>query len=357
MKKRLLMVYAGQSNMMGAGVYPPKSEIHTRDSFEYLHKNIRMGKVHGEFRPAGFPCGEFSYKDWEKAYESANPSTMDDYHTNMYFCPSMYTLKDEKERTENPCKIFSEAHPHPGAAMPPFVAENWEKKGGCCAYAHIAKGAVSILHYFGDDMLARFNAAAHQPREINDMCRGASAYFFQKSRDFFRDAAWQFPDEDQSEKCLVWLQGETDCHSGMDPHDYALLLSILWEECKKIGFTRFFMVRVGYFGDPEILNVMQGQEDFCLSTPDAYMMTRAYSFFPYAGRDESEWFIKAPGEEYQFCRDSHYGFVNQHVNEKGFQVIARALTENMDRLFLQNLSPVPEEEIVRGLIHEKKEEQ
>ena len=46
MKKRLLMVYAGQSNMMGAGVYPPKSEIHTRDSFEYLHKNIRIIRIH-----------------------------------------------------------------------------------------------------------------------------------------------------------------------------------------------------------------------------------------------------------------------------------------------------------------------
>ena len=60
MKERELFVFSGQSNMMGACVYPPKEQIVFTDSFEYLHKPKRFGKKMGEFKNTGFPCGEFS---------------------------------------------------------------------------------------------------------------------------------------------------------------------------------------------------------------------------------------------------------------------------------------------------------
>ena len=42
MKKRELFVFAGQSNMMGAGVYPPRQNIEVNNSFEYLQKTDRF---------------------------------------------------------------------------------------------------------------------------------------------------------------------------------------------------------------------------------------------------------------------------------------------------------------------------
>ena len=66
--KRPLFVNSGQSNMMGAAVYPAREQIYFENSFEYLHKPKRFGEKLGEFKNYGFPCGEFSYKDIEKAY-------------------------------------------------------------------------------------------------------------------------------------------------------------------------------------------------------------------------------------------------------------------------------------------------
>jgi hypothetical protein len=73
---------------------------------------------------------------------------------------------------------------------------------------------------------------------------------------------------------------------------------------------------------------MKAQEEFCKDTPDAFMMTRAYSLMPYVGQEQSEWFNEIPTEEYQYCRDSFYGFGNQHVNEKGHLLLAKRLAEN-----------------------------
>ena len=63
MKERDLFVFAGQSNMMGAAVLPPKLPIKATDSYEYKHKARRLGASCGEFVPAGYPCGEFSYAE------------------------------------------------------------------------------------------------------------------------------------------------------------------------------------------------------------------------------------------------------------------------------------------------------
>ena len=55
--RRDLFVFAGQSNMVGASVFPPKYSLCTKNSYEYKHKMRRLGMSTGEFVPAGYPVG------------------------------------------------------------------------------------------------------------------------------------------------------------------------------------------------------------------------------------------------------------------------------------------------------------
>lgn len=48
--ERPLFVFAGQSNMMGACVYPPYKQIIFQDSYEYIHKPKRFGVQIGGFK-------------------------------------------------------------------------------------------------------------------------------------------------------------------------------------------------------------------------------------------------------------------------------------------------------------------
>ena len=130
--RRDLFVFAGQSNMMGASVYPPKHIVSTKNSFEYKHKPRRLGKSHGEFMPVGYPVGEFSYIDMDLAYASdmineCGKSKLNDYNINTYFCPSMSNLKSEEDKTVFPFATFSEADAPMGATLAPLIAEKWEK--------------------------------------------------------------------------------------------------------------------------------------------------------------------------------------------------------------------------------------
>ena len=43
--KRPLFVFAGQSNMMGAAVYPASRQIFFENSYEYMHRAKRFGEV------------------------------------------------------------------------------------------------------------------------------------------------------------------------------------------------------------------------------------------------------------------------------------------------------------------------
>ena len=96
MKKRDLFVFAGQSNMMGAAVFPPRQEICLKDSYEYKHKVRRLGAERGEFVKSGYPCGEFSYTDEamtlaylpENVDENGN-SRLANYSGSTCFCPAM----------------------------------------------------------------------------------------------------------------------------------------------------------------------------------------------------------------------------------------------------------------------------
>lgn len=367
MKKRELFVFSGQSNMMGAAVFPPKKPILVADSYEYKHKAKRLGAETGEFVAAGYPCGEFSYTDeaMETAYLSENidgegNSTVDSYSRTTYFCPAMGNLKSAETHEEYPFDHFSESTAPAGVSMAPLFAAEWEQRGQKCAYAHIAKGGVSILHYFNDSMIEQYNqrmeeyskqqGTAFAKIEPKKMWQGASAYFDQKVADFFADAEKRFAEEDLSVKAFVWCQGESDAAKSRE--QYGICLEILWEHLRAIGFTHFFCVRIGFWGTApkKIHEIMQAQEDFCRDHEACYMITRAMSWMAHPSADGTEWFAVEPREEYCECRDSYFGFKNHHINEKGFALVARRMADNLIRVLREEKEPLLEEEPVSKLI-------
>lgn len=361
--QRDLFVFAGQSNMMGASVYPPKHRLSTKSSYEYKHKSRRLGGKTGEFVPAGYPVGEFAYKDLDLAYavnmvDAEGKSKLNEYFINTYFCPSMSNLQSETEKKVFPFATFSESDAPMGVTLAPFVAEEWEKAGHACAYAHIAKGGVSIDYYFTDEMVREYGQRIWQwnqthgttlNSDVSDNHRmpGAADYFFEKCIDFFVDAETAFSNDSLDSHCFFWLQGESDAN--LTAIEYEIKLEILWDRLKKVGFTHFFCLRVDYFGATGIDQVMLAQEHFADSNEGVYMLTRAASYFYYEGRDEKDWFCTLPGEEYQLCRDSFFGFDNQHINEKGFLLLAKRAAENLVRILIQGESPILEEENIRSL--------
>lgn len=365
--KRDLFVFAGQSNMMGASVYPPKLKISTKNSFEYKHKTRRLEQTIGNFVPAAYPSGEFSYADIKTAYAPSmvnenGESLLTDYAKNTFFCPSMSSLRSDDQKTEYPFATFSEAGASVGATLAPLLAQEWERVGGACAYAHIAKGGVSIAHFMTDAMaeeyakrITAYNQAneTDYPSELPSRMAGAADYFLEKCRDFFTDAEIRFPDDCMENRCFFWLQGESDAERAAV--EYEIQLELLWEVLQSIGFTHFFCIRVDSFGDDNIQNVMRAQERFVSRHAETYMLTRAASYFPYAGRDESEWFFTPPSEEYQNCRDSFFGYANQHINEKGFSVIAEHAVKNLYRVLIEKKEPLLEKENIRALKTKKKE--
>ena len=371
MQKRDLFVFAGQSNMMGAAVLPPQNAISVTDSYEYKHKPRRLGAKCGEFVAAGYPCGEFSYTEeaFKTAYLPENTdskgnscSKIDKYTPNTYFCPAMCNLKNAEAHEQYPFDYFSEATFISGPTMAPMFAEEWEKRGGKCAYAHIAKGAVPITHYFNGDMIDEYNRKVTEYNKENDeklafidekklMWLGASAYFDRKVKDFFADAEERFAGDDMTNRVFVWCQGEGN--SNLPKDSYKLRMEVLWEHVKSLGFTHFFCVRVGNWkvgGD--ICRVMRAQEEFCAENDNCYIITRAMSFMLNPGVDTEGWFTEEPGDEYRDCRDSCFGFGNPHINEKGFALVAKRMADNTVRVFKGEV-PILEEEIVAKMVKEK----
>ena len=104
-----------------------------------------------------------------------------------------------------------------------------------------------------------------------------------------------------------------------------------------------------YFGHDGIDKVMQAQERFVAQNDDAYMLTRAASYFTYFGQNESEWFVNSPLDEYRDCRDSFYGYNNQHINEKGFALLAKRAAKNAYRILIEHKPPKLEQENIRTL--------
>ena len=329
--KRPLFVFAGQSNMMGASVYPASEQIYFKNSFEYLHKAKRFGKPMGNFKNYGFPSGEYSYIDLSAAYgEGGNEnsvSDLNDYWNNTYFCSSMCNLQSDEDKATYLFAHFSEALPTDSVSLAPYMVKGFEDAGYSCAYAHIAKGGAPIEHYLSG---------------------GAADYFDLKVADFFADSRFQFPEDDLSEKVLFWLQGESNANDNCEDHKSKL--ARFWERAKGLGFTKFCIIRVGFWGNDGIAEVMRAQEEFCKETEDAYMLTRVCSYFEFKEQNAEGWFVSPPSSEFSLCRDSFYGFTNQHVNEKGFKVIAKYAVPNLIRVLFENKEPVLEEELISALI-------
>ena len=149
--KRPLFVFAGQSNMMGASVYPVSEQIYFNNSFEYLHKPKRFGENTGKFKNYGFTCGECSSKDLQHAYDEnidiKTKSKITNYTENTYFCPSMCNLKSDNEKLTYSFKEYSEATTGVAASLAPCIVKGLEENGFSCAYTHIAKGSFKIAHY------------------------------------------------------------------------------------------------------------------------------------------------------------------------------------------------------------------
>ena len=371
MSKRDLFVFAGQSNMMGAAVLPPKLPLSVTDSYEYKHKPRRLGADKGEFVVAGYPCGEFSYVDevLGTAYAPENidekgKSKLNKYTANTYFCPGMSNLKNAETFEQSVFDSFSEADMINGSTLAPLFADEWEKRGQKCAFAHIAKGAVGIRHYFSGKMVDEYNekAAAYNSKseiklplvgEKKAMCLGASAYFDKKVTDFFEDAKARFVGDDMSNKVFVWCQGEGNAKTPKDY--YKLCLEVLWNHVKSLGFTHFFCVRVGNWrvGDGDICRVMRAQEEFCAENENCFVITRAMSFMPHPTADTSDWFTETPDEEYSECRDCFFGFENTHVNEKGFATVARHMADNSVKVLREGAFPILEKEIIARMLKEE----
>ena len=348
--------------MVGAGVYTPKLEITLKNSFEYKHKERRLGAKEGRFTNRVYPCGEFSYIDLEKAYaadmvDELGRSKLVDYTPTTYFSTSMTNLDSDEEKTVHPFSIFSESTARHGATLAPFLCEEWERMGGASLYAHIAKGATPIHYYFTDEMIREYNrridsynkenGTEYPSLTLNRRIIGAE-YFAEKCRDFFEDAEKKFCGDDLSNKCFFWLQGEAEGKN--EVIEYETKLEILWEKVKSLGFTHFFCIRVDYFGYPGIFRVMKAQESFVEKHADAFMLTRAASYLTFPGQEEEGWFKTPPAEEYRDCRDSWFGFKNDHINEKGFKVIAEHAVKNLYRVLVEGKEPILEEENILPLI-------
>lgn len=351
--RRELFVFAGQSNMMGASVLPPQKRISVKNSYEYKHKRHRLGASSGDFVLANYPVGEFSYIDLEKAYATdmvneKGESKLDNYVQNTYFCPAMCNLRSETDKSVQPFPSFSEATAQYGVTLAPFFAEEWEKRGQRCAYAHIAKGGVAITHYFNRTMREEYARRMADATIAVDASDGAADYFFEKCKHFFVDAQTAFPDDTLEHKCFFWLQGESDV--GNSVVEYETKLDILWQELKKIGFTHFFCIRVDYFGHDGISNVMKAQERFVAKHSDTYMLTRAASYFTHPLQNEREWFVFEPLEIYRNCRDSFYGYNNHHINEKGFTLLAERSAKNAYRILIEHKPPQLEQENIHALL-------
>lgn len=334
--------------MMGASVYPAKEQTYLGRSYEYLHKPKRLGGLEGVFKRECFPSGEFAYKDLNLAYPygDAVKSTLNRYYDNTYFCPSMTNLKAEYTKQVYDFDVFSESSSDPlASSIAPYIALEWEKLGRQCAYAHIAKGGVSINHYFTMEMIDDLNRRIREHNQkfgtsleiqaLAESSIGASEYFSTKTRDFFEDSARKFEGENLDNKCLVWLQGE--CDSTMPKNLYRLYLDTLWDWLKRLGFTHFFVIRVGYWMQDEIVNIMRAQEEFCEQTSDAYMLTRICSYMPMTVQNLDAWYDGEDVGEYTYCRDSYYGYDNQHINDKGNQMIAKSATANIYRVLVDHL--------------------
>ena len=288
-----LFVFAGQSNMMGASVLEPKADTFTDKSFEYKYVPRLRGETIGSFVPAQNPAGEFYYNDLTAAYgnmlnDLSYKSVLSNYSANTYFCPAM----------RDGVKGFSaqsEAETYPAASLAPYFVTEYAEYGHTSVYAHMAKGSAKIVHYFTEEMATRYNTLITEYNNKNgksystlsvDSLSGAGNAFDDKYSAMVEDYAIFAPGNTVKNKCFVWLQGESD---GSNYIEYKLKLQVLWEHLQELDFTHFFVLRVGYWGNTGILNVIKAQENFCSENENCYIVTRAPSLIPHPTATTDNW--------------------------------------------------------------------
>jgi len=357
-----LFVFAGQSNMMGAAVLEPETDTFTDKALEYKYMPKLRGAETGSFVAAQNPAGEFHYKNLNTAYgdklnDLSYKSALTDYSANTYFCPAM----------RNETKGFaaqSEADTYPGASLPPYFVTEYADYGHSSVYAHMAKGSVKITYYFTEEMATRYNALIAEYNAQNGSVypalnlsgmSGAGDAFDNEYNAMLEDYAEFAPDGDVENRCFVWLQGEGD--AGGSYIEYKLKMQVLWEHLQELGFSHFFVLRVGYWGNAGIRNVIKAQEDFCAENDNCYIVTRAPSLIPYPGATTDNWWISEPDAEYDDCRDSYVvNSGNHHFNEKAFRLFAERSAENVHRILHLGQEPILEEENIQGMPTEQPDE-
>jgi lysophospholipase L1-like esterase len=350
-----LFVFAGQSNMMGAAHLPPVDNPITYDAFEYKYQNVLKGGDKGEFVYAQNPAGDWHYMNTEEAYgeqyldATTGKSRLANYPSTMYFIPA---CRDQEKGFSGQSEYLN----YPSATMAPYFAQYYSELGRKCVYAHMAKGACNIVHYFTTDAMEEYNRLITAYNSANSTSyatltssnlSGAGDAFDAKFKAMLKDYADFAPDKTIANKCFVWLQGESDVHVYAQ---YKLRLQALWSHLQSLGFTHFFILRVGFWGSTSVINEIKAQTDFCEENENCYIITKAPSLIPHPAATTDNWWIDEPSEEYTDCRDSYLASTsNHHFNEKAHKMFARRSADNINRILYLGLPPILEEENIKGI--------
>ena len=350
-----LFVFAGQSNMMGAAHLPPVDNPITYDAFEYKYQNVLKGGDKGEFVYAQNPAGDWHYMNTDEAYgtqyldAATGRSKLANYSSTMYFIPA---CRDQEKGFSGQSEYLN----YPSATMAPYFAQYYTELGRKCVYAHMAKGACNIVHYFTTDAMEEYNRLITAYNSANSTSyatltssnlSGAGDAFDAKFKAMLKDYADFAPDKTIANKCFVWLQGESDVHVYAQ---YKLRLQALWSHLQSLGFTHFFILRVGFWGSTSVINEIKAQTDFCEENENCYIITKAPSLIPHPAATTDNWWIDEPSEEYTDCRDSYLASTsNHHFNEKAHKMFARRSADNINRILYLGLPPILEEENIKGI--------
>ncbi len=353
-----VFVFAGQSNMMGAAALPPQHKLKIGDSVEYKYKSKYLGAKIGRFTPVTHECGEYLYIDNNAAYtlcDNSGRSMQCDYWNNTHFVSSMSNVKDYTAKTIQPFENYCESMHRPSPCIPTYFCEYWEALGHRAIIAHVAKGGVNIAHYFDSAMQAEYNQLIHEKfgDRYCDMTPGANSaangVFCDKVSSLFADAEAEYGKKNIGKRVLVWLQGESNANDADD--EYELKLDILWKRAKALGFDKMAIIRVDYWYEHSCVNIMRAEERFCEKHSDCFMATRALSLMPelHSYPNYEGWYMEEPQEPYLDCRDSFFGFDNNHINEKGMMLAARRAAKNCHKVLYDGEQPILEPDTVCGI--------
>lgn len=347
--------------MQGSCALPPKHKLIINNSFEYKDKPRRCGFGKGTMTKPSYDTGEFVYYNLQQAYpdgDFSKASTLQNYWTSSMFCPSMSNAVANKQVVAS--ESYSEHTNVSGANLPVYLTEQLEKRGLPCCFVQMAKGGVSILHFFDRQMMDEYTCLAREYNNDNpiairesfalDLSKGCPIdYYKNKVTAFYQTAQEQYCNDDLSVRPFVWFQGESDC--GMKTQEYYFLLKVLWNKVKSIGATHLFCVRVDYWSLPSIDEIMRAQELFCNGNGNCYVVTRIASFIPTKAMDVSRFYSVKPSRNLYKCRDEYFGYDNMHINERGLMYIAKKSAKNICRVLLANRPVRLEKERVVSLIN------